>query len=900
MSRREFPARGRSGRTGKKGRTDRADRIRRAVESLETRQLLAAHIVGNPTTFATIQAAIDAAPTGATINVDPGNYTEQVVVYNAVNLRGAMAGVDGRSNARGSGVGESVITGTVGPDGNTSYAFRVASNDCTIDGFTVQGQTSISSATGAGIVLAPNIAGTHIVNNIVQNNVSGLYLSNNSATDAALIQHNIFRSNNNNPGNAPGRGIYTDGGVSGGTLTNVTIDSNFFWNNLGDPTFLVQPAIGLEALTAASIQSNIRITNNVFDRNGKAVLAFNASNLTIDGNVIGNHWDVSSAALRLEGNTNNVTITHNNMYASGGRAIYIDKKASSGDNTNYTITDNNIYKNGLEPEGQNTGLYIGALSYTGTLDAANNWWGSSDGPSGDFTGTGDAVFANGNSVNVQPFATTPALERQYPWFGVASVTGSPIEAENFDHGMEGVPYHDTTAGNSGGSYRPNIDVDIATSSDTGGAYMVTSTKAGEWIEYALNVASAGTYEFDARLQSTSSGAAFHIELDGSNVSGSVSIPSNAGWQTLAKTGVNLSSGLHIMRLVFDTQNSGGNVGDWNWFQFIQSGSIQPPAAPSGLAASAASSSQINLTWTDNSNNETSFILERSTDNVTFTQVATPAQNATSYNDTNLLSSTLYYYRIRATNAVGPSANSNVASATTLVSTALPSPYIDGDIGTTGAAGSGAYTNGVFTIQGAGSNVAGTADSFNYVYKSWSGSGQIIARVASSQAGNPGAAFAGVMFRDSLAANAKQASLLLKNNGQASFVSRTSTGGAAVAASVSASLPSWIKVIRSGNSYTAYRSTDGVTWTQVGLAVTIAMGAKVYVGLLVCSTAPGTLATFTLDSVTTSTSTSSTLAGTPTAPAAPAPAFNSSTFNSTTLIQGTSSPNSASALLDSIA
>src|SRR5437016_1440212 len=86
-------------------------RLRRAVESLEARQLLAAHIVGNPNTFATIQAAIDAAPAGATINVDPGNYTEQVIVYNGVNLRGAMAGVDARSNSRASGAGESVVTG---------------------------------------------------------------------------------------------------------------------------------------------------------------------------------------------------------------------------------------------------------------------------------------------------------------------------------------------------------------------------------------------------------------------------------------------------------------------------------------------------------------------------------------------------------------------------------------------------------------------------------------------------------------------------------------------------------------------------------------------------------------------------------------------------------------------
>ena len=59
-----------------------------------------------------------------------------------------------------------------------------------LDGFTIQGQSSISNVTGAGVVINPNIAGTRILDNIVQNNVTGIYLSNNSATDACVIQHN--------------------------------------------------------------------------------------------------------------------------------------------------------------------------------------------------------------------------------------------------------------------------------------------------------------------------------------------------------------------------------------------------------------------------------------------------------------------------------------------------------------------------------------------------------------------------------------------------------------------------------------------------------------------------------------------------------------------------------------
>ena len=90
-----------------------------------------------------------------------------------------------------------------------------------------------------------------------------------------------------------------------------------------------------------------------------------------------------------------------------------------------------------------------------------------------------------------------------------------------------------------------------------------------------------------------------------------------------------------------------------------------PAAPSGLTASVASSSQINLSWTDNSTNETGFIIERKTGAAgTWGQIATAGVNATSYADTGLAASTNYVYRVRANNAAGTSSYSNEANATT--------------------------------------------------------------------------------------------------------------------------------------------------------------------------------------------------------------------------------------------
>jgi hypothetical protein len=89
-----------------------------------------------------------------------------------------------------------------------------------------------------------------------------------------------------------------------------------------------------------------------------------------------------------------------------------------------------------------------------------------------------------------------------------------------------------------------------------------------------------------------------------------------------------------------------------------------PAAPSGLRATAVSPSQINLTWTDNSLDETGFHIFRSTNGSTFTQVGSVASNVISFSDTGLQRSTRYYYRVRAFNASGESGDSNTVSVRT--------------------------------------------------------------------------------------------------------------------------------------------------------------------------------------------------------------------------------------------
>jgi len=90
----------------------------------------------------------------------------------------------------------------------------------------------------------------------------------------------------------------------------------------------------------------------------------------------------------------------------------------------------------------------------------------------------------------------------------------------------------------------------------------------------------------------------------------------------------------------------------------------PPSAPTGLNATAVSNTEIDLTWTDTSNNETGFSIERSGDGASWSEIGTVGVNVSSYPNTGLQGNTQYFYRVRAYNSSGYSSYSNVDSDTT--------------------------------------------------------------------------------------------------------------------------------------------------------------------------------------------------------------------------------------------
>lgn len=184
---------------------------------------------------------------------------------------------------------------------------------------------------------------------------------------------------------------------------------------------------------------------------------------------------------------------------------------------------------------------------------------------------------------------------------------------------------------------------------------------------------------------------------------------------------------------------------------------------------------------------------------------------------------------------------------------LPEGWSTMDIGAVGAAGSATGSGDAFTVQGAGADVWGTADAFRFAYTTLSGNGSIVAQVTSV---DPVADWtkAGVMMREKLTAGARHAFMLVSAGKGLAFQRRVAEGGTSAHTSGGAGTAlHFLKLTRSGSTVSAYRSTDGTSWTTVG-SDTIVMGSTIYVGLAVSSHVAGTVAaaSFASTAVTSST------------------------------------------------
>ena len=280
-----------------------------------------------------------------------------------------------------------------------------------------------------------------------------------------------------------------------------------------------------------------------------------------------------------------------------------------------------------------------------------------------------------------PTPTAAPSSPSSPYSGTAASIPGLIQNEQFDNGGEGVSYHDTTVGNNGGAFR-QTDVDLETSAS---GYDVGWVAAGEWLNYSVNVASAGSYMAEFRVASSGQGGTFHLEMNGTNVTGTMTVPNTGGWQnwqTLSTT-VSLAAGAQTARLVMDTGGSAA-VGNFDWMQFTATTATPAPTpapTPSGAGAPAAPSGPnapdgtVGVTVTPNLSwlaaGATSYEVRLGTTNPPSTVVSNSADFW--FGPSTLSAGTRYYWQIIAKNSGGSTTGPVWSFTTAGASSSTPPP-----------------------------------------------------------------------------------------------------------------------------------------------------------------------------------------------------------------------------------
>jgi regulation of enolase protein 1 (concanavalin A-like superfamily) len=202
-------------------------------------------------------------------------------------------------------------------------------------------------------------------------------------------------------------------------------------------------------------------------------------------------------------------------------------------------------------------------------------------------------------------------------------------------------------------------------------------------------------------------------------------------------------------------------------------------------------------------------------------------------DTIQLGATVYVGIAASSGSSSASGNYVASNLSMSVPSTLPDGQANADIGAPALDGSAAFSGGTYTLTAGGVDIWGTSDQFHYVYQQASGDMDVKLRVASITQADRWSK-AGVMIRASLAANAAHGFALLSAAKGSAFQRRNVDGGTSVnTPGPNTAPPGWVRLKRSGNLLTAYRSSDGVSWTIIG-SDTIVLPERVYVGIAATS------------------------------------------------------------------
>jgi hypothetical protein len=294
-----------------------------------------------------------------------------------------------------------------------------------------------------------------------------------------------------------------------------------------------------------------------------------------------------------------------------------------------------------------------------------------------------------------------------------------------------------------------------------------------------NIDLTGKTGFIGRIASGSSGGTIQIRSDSPTgaVLGSCAVPSTGGWQAWSDVSCILSpiSGVHQLFFVY----------------------------------TGASGYLLNLK---------SFILS-SGPGSGFTTIGTTS--ARTFQDNNTVPGSIYNYVVEAANTYGIGSGSQPVQARVVM-------LAQADVGA--GTGAGSYSSGVWTVTGSGGDIAGSSDSFHYIYAPLQGDGTVVAHIGSLTS-STGWAKSGVMMRESLDTGSPYAMMSITAGNGTNFQFR-STANATYAWSnrfAGIAAPQWVKLVREDSVITGYFSGDGLNWYQCSRP-SISMSQTIYVGL----------------------------------------------------------------------
>jgi regulation of enolase protein 1 (concanavalin A-like superfamily) len=505
------------------------------------------------------------------------------------------------------------------------------------------------------------------------------------------------------------------------------------------------------------------------------------------------------------GSLGNATFDNVSVNAGGGTAVAnVQGNAltiTSGDTTPITA------------DGSDFGTVAAGTTKTDTFTVQNMGSASMTVGNVSISGTNAADF----SVVTQPAATVTAGSsttfsiKFTP--GTAGLRAASLSFSTSDSAHN--PYTFSiqgTATASGGSLpSPWLNVDVGSTGATGTATYSSGT-------FTVNGAGGGAYYTPDALQ-------FVYQTVSGDCSITTKVVTQANTNIYAKAGVMIRETLATNSAFADmiiTPTVGMD------FQYRLSG-----ASPNNVGATGAAPYWVRLTRAGNI-----FTAYSSPDGTTWTQVASTTVPMGASVDIGIAQSS------GVVGTLGAATFSNVSLGTS-GGGGLPSPWANQDVGSPGAAGSATYSGGTFTLNGAGGGAYYTPDALQFVYQAASGDCSVTARVV-TQANTNQYAKTGVMIRETMATNSAFADMIITPT-TTNFQWRPS-GGNPSNTNSTGSVPYWTRITRVGNVFTAYTSTNGTTWTQIGTPQTLTMGTSVYIGL-VQSSGVGTLGTATLDNVT---------------------------------------------------